>query len=153
MQRWIVFGVVAMVVALGGGGWAYRSYQQNRPHPVWVPLALNPGLPGEKRNEIARDLKAKLEKPALLMQLSKDLNLPQALGVTSDEAAATEVAGRLFVTVGEADTPAGGKVPSINVGVKGKVKDQEVSGKIAMRLMQDVWKILGIKPPAPRQPF
>ncbi|NQX02923.1 hypothetical protein HQ447_19875 [bacterium] len=150
MQRWIVFGVVAVLLVLGGGGIAYKNYKQNRPHPVWVPLPINPELPGEKRTELARELKAKLEKPALLLQVSKDLNLPQALGVATDEAAASEVAGRLFVTVGEADSPAGGKIPSINIGVKGKDKEQVVSGKIAMRLMQDVWKILGIKPPAQR---
>ena len=44
------------------------------------------------------------------------------------------------------------KVPSINVGVKGKRKNQELSGKIAMRLMEDVWNFLGIKPP-PKKEF
>jgi hypothetical protein len=151
MQRWIVFGVVAMALVLVGGGFAYKSYKQNRPHPVWVPLPINPELPGEKRTEIARELKTKLAKPEILIQVSKDLALPKALGLATDEQAANEVAERLFVNVGEADTPAGTKVPSINIGVRGKARDQEVSGKIAMRLMQDVWKILGIKPPEKKE--
>jgi hypothetical protein len=41
-----------------------------------------------------------------------------------------------------------GKVPAIHIGVNGKNKEREVSGQIAMRLIQDVWKILGIEPPA-----
>ena len=44
-----------------------------------------------------------------------------------------------------------GKVPAIHIGVKGKAKESEVSGEIAMRLMDDVWKILGIKPPKKKQ--
>lgn len=152
MQRWILFGVVAVALMLGGGGFAYKSYKQNRPHPVWVPIPINPELPGDKRTEIARELKAKLLKPELMIQVSKDLALPKALGLATDEQAANEIAERLFVMVGEADTPAGTKVPSINVGVRGKNKEQEISGKIAMRLMKDVWVILGIKPPVREKP-
>jgi hypothetical protein len=147
MQRWIVFGVVAMLLVLGGGAFALRVYKQNRPQPIWVPLPINAELPAEKRNEIAAELKKSLMKPEVLIQVSKDLGLAKSFGLPTDEAAANEVAQRMFVEVGEADAPTGGKVPSINIGIKGKRKDTEVSGKIAMRLMQDVWKILGIKPP------
>jgi hypothetical protein len=40
-----------------------------------------------------------------------------------------------------------GKVPAIHIGVHGKRKESALSGKIAMRLMDDVWPILGIDPP------
>lgn len=151
MQRWIVIGAVAVLLVLGGGGFAYRTYKQNRPEPIWVPLPLNPELPAEKRTEVAAELKKSLMKPAVLIQVSKDLGLPKILGVTTDEAAANEVAQRMFVDVGEADAATGGKVPSINIGIKGTRKDREISGKIALRLMQDVWKILGIKPPPEKE--
>jgi hypothetical protein len=147
MQRWIVFGALAMLLVLGGGGFAYRTYKQNLPQPIWVPLPINPELPDEKRNAVATELKKSLLKPEVLIQESTDLGLPKSFGVSTDEAAANELAQRMFVRVGEADAPTGGKVPSINIGINGKRKDSEVSGKIAMRLMQDVWKILGIKPP------
>ncbi len=139
--------MVAMLLVLGGGAFALRVYKQNRPQPIWVPLPINAELPAEKRNEIAAELKKSLMKPEVLIQVSKDLGLAKSFGLPTDEAAANEVAQRMFVEVGEADAPTGGKVPSINIGIKGKRKDTEVSGKIAMRLMQDVWKILGIKPP------
>ena len=58
---------------------------------------------------------------------------------------AEEIRRRLYVRAGEADTPMG-KVPAIHIGVNGKVKEQVVSGEIAMRLMDDVWKIIGFKP-------
>lgn len=60
-------GVVAMMLMLGGGVFAYSTYKQNRPHPMWVPLPLNPALPGEKRQEILKELTAKLKDEALLL--------------------------------------------------------------------------------------
>jgi hypothetical protein len=58
---------------------------------------------------------------------------------------------RMFVRAGEDETPMG-KTPTINIGVNGKVKDRAVSEKISMRLMDDVFKILGMKAP-PKKEF
>lgn len=146
MQRWIVAGVVAMLLMGAGGYFALKTYKQNRPSPVWVPLPVNPELPMAKRDEIIADLKAKLSEREVLIQVSKDVGLIGKWGLVSDDAGAVEIGKRLFVRPGDADTPMG-KVPAIHVGVNGKRKDREVSGQIAMRLMEDVWKILGIKPP------
>jgi hypothetical protein len=148
MQRWILFSFVVITLLIVGGGFAYKNYKQNRAHPVWVPLRINPELPLEKQNEIAKALKSGLSNPEVLLKVSMDLNVPKALGLKSDEQAADVIASRLFVNVGKASSPNGIEVPAINVGVKGIEKDQEISGKIAVRLIQDVWKILGIDPPA-----
>lgn len=146
MQRWIALGVVAIVLLLSGGYFAHRFYEQNRPQPVWVPLAINPAMPVEKRDEMAKDLKGKLQDRVTLILVSKDLRLAQKWHMASDEAAASEIARRLFVKVGEADGPHG-KVPSINIGVTGKSKDKDLSTALATRLMDDVWKALGVSPP------
>lgn len=138
--------VVAMILVIGGGVFAYSTYKQNRPYPVWVPLPLNPELTGEKRQEIVKELKVKLAENEILVQVSKDLGLTGKLKLPSDEDAAREIAKRLFVKLGETSSPMGGTVPSINIGVTGKTKEKAVSEEIAMRLMEDVWKILGIKP-------
>lgn len=130
----------------GGAIYGYSSYKQGRPHKMWVPMAINPEVPEEKRTEIATNLKEKLSTDEVLLQVSKDLGLPAKLEVSSDAEAAEKVRSRLFVDVGETESPRG-RVPSINIGIKGKVRDQKVSGEISMRLMEDVWKILGIKPP------
>lgn len=148
MQRWILFSFVVITLLIVGGGFAYKNHKQNRAHPVWVPLRINPELPLEKQNEIAKALKSGLSNPEVLLKVSMDLNVPKALGLKSDEQAADVIASRLFVDVGKASSPNGIEVPAINVGVKGIEKDQEISGKIAVRLIQDVWKILGIDPPA-----
>jgi hypothetical protein len=151
MQRWIVLGAVAIVLMLGGGAFVLHVYKQNRPHPVWVPLPINPEVPGDKRKEIAKDLKAKLNQPEILIQVCKELGLAKKWEMASDQAASAELSMRLFVKVGETAS-AMGSVPSINVGVSGKVKEKEDSEAISLRLMKDVWKILGIKPPQQKEP-
>ncbi len=148
MQRWIVTGVVAMFLLIGGGGVAYWNYKQGRPHPVWVALPLNPELSDEKRDEFAKELKAKLGTAETLTRISKELKLAKKWEMASDDEAAGELGRRLFVNIGEADSPLG-KVPSLNIGVHGPRKDKGVSEEIANRLMVDVRKILGTK--APRQ--
>ena len=69
-------------------------------------------------------------------------------GFNSESEAEAEAKEFFFVEVGEAEVPATGqKVPSINIGFKSQRKSQKVYGDVAMRLMKDVWKMLGIKAP------
>ena len=140
-----------MMLFSGGGWFAYRIYKQNRPHPVWVPLQINPELPVAKRDEAINELKTKLAKQELLIRVSRDVGLVSKWHLASDAEGARIIGERLFVKAGDADTPMG-KVPAIHIGVKGKFKERGVSGEIAMRLMDDVWKILGIDPPAKPNP-
>jgi hypothetical protein len=146
MQRWIAAGLVVLVLFLGGSYYAYRVYQENQPHPMWVPLPINPELEITKRDEVIKKLLHELTQPEILEKVSKDMDLTTQWGLPSDSQCAKELASRIFVKPGEADSPMG-KMPAIHVGVKGKEKDSVETGKIAMRLMTDVWRILGIKPP------
>lgn len=140
-----------MVLLIGGGGVAYWNYKQNLPHPVWVPLPINPQLSDEKREEIANELKAKLGTTETLARVSKDLNLPTRWHMASDDEVAGELGRRLFVDVGEADSPMG-KVPAIKIGVHGTRRDKVISEEIAMHLIKDVRKLLGVDSP-PKKDF
>ena len=143
--------VVVLGLLLGGGGFAYWNYKQNLPHPVWVPLPLNPEVSEAKRDEIVKQLKAKLGTTESLTRISKDLNLTKRWQMASDEEVAGELGRRLFVETSEVDSPTG-KVPSINVGVHGPRRDKGVSEDIAMHLMKDVRKLFGIGEP-PKKEF
>jgi hypothetical protein len=152
MQRWIAIAAVAMALLMGGGAYGYRLIKQNRNQPMWVPLPINPELTGEKRDEIAKDLESKLKTEEKMLQVSKDLKLAEAWGLPSAEEAAKLLKRRVFVKVGETTSDTNTVVPSINFGVLGKAKEKELSGKIAMRLMDDVWELVGVKPP-PKKDF
>ncbi len=152
MQRWIVGGLVGVLLFIGGlAGYYKLVYQPNRSAPVWVPLPIRADLEISKRDEIITNLKTRLMAEEILLNISKDVGLAQKWSLASDEEGAREIGSRLFVKAGEADTPMG-KVPAIHIGVTGKRKEREVSGEIAMRMMRDVWKILGIDPPPKNGP-
>ncbi len=143
-------GVVALILLIGGGGVGYWNYKQNLPHPLWVALPLNPEVTDAKRDEIVKELKAKLGTNESLARISKDLNLTKRWRMASDEEVAGELSRRLFVETSEVDSPAG-KVPSINIGVRGPRKDKGVSEEIATHLMKDVRKLFSIGESPPQK--
>lgn len=139
-------GIVAVALLMGGAFFGYRTIKQNRPRPIWVPIATNPELPITKRDEIIKDLKNKLSRPELLEKVSRDLSLPSKLKLANDRTTAADLANRLFVRAGDMDTPKG-KVPAIHIGFTGKVKDVRITEQTTMRLMDDAWPLLGIESP------
>jgi len=143
--------VVAIILMAAGGAYGVRVIKQNRDHPIWVPLPINPELTGEQRSEIAKDLKAKLETPENLVAICKDLKLAEKWRMNSDEEAAQALKQRFFVKVGEMASGIA-VVPSLNIGVAGKQKEKELSTEITMRLMQDVRDLIGANLP-PQEDF
>jgi hypothetical protein len=152
MQRWIVLGIIAMVLVVGGAVFGLRIYKENRPYPVWVPLPLPASVTVEKQDQLAKDLKAKICERSNLIKVSKDVGLVKEWALASDELCADVLARKVFVRTGDRDTPMG-KEPAIHVGVNGVKKERAVSEKISMRLMMDVWNILGIKPPPTKNSY
>jgi len=148
MQRWIVVALIGAILVGLGGGFGLWTYRQNKPSPVWVPLALNDSVPPEKREDLAKEIKKKLLEGTLMRDAVKETGLAGKRGFTSDSEAEEEAKKLLFVEVGEADNPATGqKVPSINIGFKAQRKLYKPYGEVAMRVMKEVWKMLGIKAP------
>jgi hypothetical protein len=149
MQRWIAMGVLATMLVCGAGVFGLWTYRQNRLDPMWVEIPINPERTDEEREKTAKDLLGRLRDKELLTKVCKDMGLAGKWKLNSDSAAADELSNRLFVKIGDTGAPIG-RVPAVHIGVTGKKKERELSGQIAMRLMDDVWKILGIKPPPGR---
>lgn len=150
MQRWIV-AVTALMVLMGGGliaGYKF-VYKPNRPNPIWVPLAIREDVGMSERQTIVKELTRKLSERQVLEGVSKDLGLAAKWQMATNEEAAKEVGRRLFVRTGETLNAEGAPVPAILVGVNGKLKQAAESKDIAMRLMKDVFEILGIPQQAP----
>jgi hypothetical protein len=143
MQRWIAAGLVIMVLFLGGSYYGYRTYKANRPSPMWVPLAIKPDTENAKRDAMILELKTKLSEQEVLTKVSQDLGLKEIWNLPTDDACAEALRERLFVRSGDVATKMG-PMPAIHIGVNGKAKEVKLSEKIALRLMDDVWKILGV---------
>lgn len=141
--------VLIGIVGLFGAREAWRAYQNEKPAPVWVPIPVNPESPIEKQEAAMEDLKVKLKEPAVLIGVVEDLGLRQTWGLSSDEDAVRELERRMFVRTGTIDTRMG-PAPAIHVGVNGKLKERSDSERISVRLVEDVWPILGIEPPKRR---
>lgn len=147
MQRWIAASLALMLVLAGGLGTAYWFYKQNRPQPLWVPLKINPESTEANRNETIAQLTQALQDRKILAAISRDTGAAAKWKLASDEQAAEEIARRMFVRMGEVDTPMG-KTPTIDVGLNGKVKDKDLTSAMVTRMMDDVARILGLNPPA-----
>jgi hypothetical protein len=147
MQRWIVVGVVAVCLLVGGGGFAYWNYRQNTPSPIWVSIPMKHELTLEQREKIARELEEKIETTETLGTITQDLNLTGKWNLANSVAANAELKKRIFVHTGQMSTPAG-QFSSLDVGVEGPRKEGAITKEIIAHLKLDVAKILGIKPPA-----
>ncbi|MGJ8642604.1 MAG: hypothetical protein ACSHX9_04280 [Luteolibacter sp.] len=148
MQRWMLWAVLAVVgiTLLGGGAYyGYREYWANQPDKIWVPLPLPASYSMAQQKELADKIEEKLRKEETLKSVVADLGLKEKFNVVDEGAAVKELNKRLFVDVGSADTP-DGTVPSINIGVRGISRETELLTEMAMRIIRDVWEMIGIDP-------
>lgn len=147
MQRWLLIGGAALLLFFGIGlPTAYHLYKQSRPHPVWLPIPLDPEAPFGQTDTIIRALTEKLAKHENLLRIGRDLDLKNKWGMDSDDEVADEIGSRLYVKRGEMDAPMG-KIPAIHVGLRGTNRDREISYALLDVLLPDVWKALGVDPP------
>ncbi len=112
-----------MLLLVGGGAFGYRSHRLNQPiQPVFLQFPLLPEASPEDRAAAVKSLTQKLREPALLARVTKDAGLTKKMQQATDELAASDLGKRVFVELGEADTPLG-RVPVIKVGLRCKVKE------------------------------
>lgn len=142
---WAALGVVGLVVMFFGARFAYREYHLRKPARIWVPLALRADLSMEDQKKLAEQINTSLRTDEILRAVVMDLELRDKFKQPSEDAAVKELDRRLFVEVGTADTPKG-SVPSINVGVSGTGHETKLLGDASMRIIRDVWRMIGIDP-------
>lgn len=148
MQRWMLWtalGAVGLVVLFFGARYAKSEYHLRQPAKIWVPVALRADLSMADQKKLAEEIKAKLRTDEILRAVVVDVGLQKKFNQPSEDAAVKDLERRLFVEVGSADTPMG-SVPSINIGVSGIGREGDVLGEASMRIIRDVWRIIGIDP-------
>jgi hypothetical protein len=148
MQRWMlwtVMGVIGLTAMFFGARYAKREYHLRQPSRIWVPVALRADISMEDQKNLAMQIEEKLRTEKILRAVVMDLGLPEKFKQPSEDAAVKELNRRLFVEVGSADTP-NGSLPSINIGVAGIGHEGELLGEVSMRIIREVWLMIGINP-------
>lgn len=148
MQRWILWaalGAVGLVVMFFGARYVKREYHLRQPSKIWVPIGLRADLSMDDQIKLAEQIEEKIRKDEILRAVVVDVGLQAKFKQPSEDAAVKELDRRLFVEVGSADTPKG-SVPSINIGVRGIGHEGDILGEASMRIIRDVWRIIGIDP-------
>jgi hypothetical protein len=128
-----------------GAKYAKREYHLRQPSKIWVPIALRADLSMADQKKLAEQINTKLRTDEILRAVVMDLGLREKFKQPSEDAAVKDLNRRLFVEVGTADTP-NGSVPSINVGVAGIGHESKLLGEASMRIVRDVWRMIGIDP-------
>jgi len=140
MQRWMMIaGMVFMLgcVGLMGGYTWLKNERANRPDRIWVPIPLNAELSHEQHLEFAEKLREQLATDEILGKISEEMNLRARGGFATEEAAVTDLRMRLICEVGEHNY-----APSLNVGFRGKSRENTMLRELTERLMQDFQAIV-----------
>jgi len=148
MQRWKLYvglGIVGLVLLGGGAYFARKEYFASKPAPIWIPFNLRMGIPMEDQKAFAQLIDERLSDDDLLRQIVIDADLQSGFNQPTEDAAIQELKRRIFVKVGTADTPQGA-VPSVNVGLNGTQRENELLRRATLRMIKDVWRMIGIDP-------
>lgn len=146
MQRSILLGLVSAVMLLVVAAGGYWWMKQNRPDQQWVPMPLNPSSTQEDRARLQQQIQDYLSKEALLKKIVTELALSKRWNANGDQQAYDRLKTSFFVRLGEVRHPMTQEVmPTIDVGVKGKRKENRILAEIATRMARETRSYLGIE--------
>ncbi len=146
MQRWIAAACVVLCL-IAGGVYGLWKYKQSRPDFSYVPLPFNPESSEEQREQTAKELRARLLTDEILTGLVRDRDLERKWEYPSEQAAVEDLKRRAIFEAGETDMGKGMKMPTLNIGFRGKRSEQAELQALSKRMMEDVQRV--VTPPKP----
>jgi hypothetical protein len=137
MQRWILLAVIFLVLLCSGATYAFWNHRQNLPDEVYYPLPFRQGLSVENQEKAAQDLKAHFANRESMLAVARDCDLMRELGYPSEDAAVTDLMGRLKISAGPVKLD-NHQFDALQIGFRGKSKEHVLLQNMAERLMKDV---------------
>lgn len=146
MQRSILLGLVSAIFLLVVAAVGYWWVRQNRDDQQWVPMPLNPSSSLEDRTKLQEQIQAHLGRDLFLKKIVTDLSLAARWSLPGEQQALERLKLSMFVRLGEVRHPmTQDVVPTIDIGMKGKRKENPLLAEIAMSLAKETREYLGIK--------
>lgn len=140
----MIAGMVVMLgcVGLTGGFMWLKNERANRPDRIWYAIKLEPHLSHEQHQEFADKVREQLATDEILGKISREMNLRERGGFPTEEAAVIDLRARLICEVGEFNYK-----PSLDVGFRGKSRENAMLRELTGRLMEDLQVILNMSAP------
>ena len=96
------------------------------------------------REELRKHLTDMLQSPAALSTMVKELGLQAKMGAATEEEAVAQLKSMMFIRIGEFKNPSTMMLfPTVDVGVEGKRKQQQLLSEIAVKMGENCRKKMG----------
>ena len=149
MQRWIIAGVVVLLLLAGGGLFVVRKIKLQGHDHQYLCLPFNANSTPEQRASSEKEMRERLLTDAILTGVARDCDIVSKWGLPSESAAVEELRRRAKI---EAGIDPINNVPTevLRVGFNGVVAEHKDLRALSQRLMEDVRRL--IQPQQPVEP-
>lgn len=126
MRKWLIPGIVAFVLLLGGAAFGIRTLKQNRPAPFWVEIPMRLPADGAQLEKLEKDLRQRVQSDEVLVPVVRESDLARRWNLPDEQAAVAELRRRVFVQFKD-----GG---FLKIGLNGKRKETAITSEVAKKL-------------------
>lgn len=126
MRKWLIPGIVAFVLLLGGAAFGIRIIKQNRPAPFWVEIPIKLPSDGAQLEKLEKDLRQRVLSDDILVPVVREMDLARRWDLPGEQAAVAELRRRAFVQFKDTGF--------LKIGLNGKRKDMATTSEVAKKL-------------------
>jgi hypothetical protein len=126
MRKWLIPGIVAFVLLLGGAAFGVRTLKQNRPAPFWVEIPMRLPADGAQLEKLEKDLRQRVQSDEVIVPVVRESDLARRWNLPNEQAAVAELRRRVFVQFKD-----GG---FLKIGLNGKRKEMAITSEVAKKL-------------------
>lgn len=126
MRKWLIPGIVAFVLLLGGAGFGIHILKQNRPAPFWVEIPMRLPTDGVQLEKLEKDLRQRVSSDDVIIPVVREMDLARRWNLPGEEAAVAELRRRVFVQFKDSGF--------LKIGLQGKRKEMATTSEVAKKL-------------------
>jgi hypothetical protein len=126
MRKWLIPGIVVVVLLLGGAAFGIHTLKQNRPAPFWVEIPIRLPSDGAQLEKLEKDLRQRVQSDDVIIPVVREMDLARRWNLPGEDAAITELRRRVFVQFKDTGF--------LKIGLQGKRKEMATTSEVAKKL-------------------